>query len=47
MAFSAFKKFCALAENESGKKVRVFRTDRGGEYGSKMFTEYCETTGIE
>lgn len=30
--FEAFKSFKALVENESEKKIKILRTDRGGEY---------------
>lgn len=36
-----------MAENESGKRIKVFRTDRGGEFISKDFVEYCENAGIK
>lgn len=36
-----------MAEKESEKNVKVFRTDRGGEFGSNEFKEYCEGAGIE
>jgi len=35
-----FEKFChfqALVENQSGKHIKVPKTDRGGEYISKYF----------
>ncbi|KAL8154787.1 hypothetical protein AgCh_000227 [Apium graveolens] len=46
-ALSAFKSFCALVENKPGKKVKVFRTDRGGEFCSREFKSYYEEKGIE
>ncbi|KAL8096387.1 hypothetical protein AgCh_037375 [Apium graveolens] len=45
-AFNVFKKFRSLVEKESGKEIKVFRTDRGGEFMSKNFINYCEDTGI-
>ena len=36
-ALKAFQKFLALAENESGKKLKCLRTDNGGEYVGKVF----------
>jgi hypothetical protein len=33
--FSRFQEFKALVENQTGKKVRVLRSDNGGEYTSK------------
>ncbi|KAL8090107.1 hypothetical protein AgCh_039543 [Apium graveolens] len=46
-AFVMFKRFRALVENGSEKRIKVFRTDRGGEFNSKEFTSYCEENGIE
>ena len=37
----AIKKFKARAEAESGKKLRVLSTDRGGEFTSVEFVAYC------
>ena len=37
----AIKKFKTRAEAESGKKLRVLRTDRGGEFTSVEFAAYC------
>ena len=45
-AYQAFKNFKALVENEAGKKIKIFRTYRGGEFCSKEFNEYCEANGI-
>ena len=39
-AAESVKKFKALAEVESGKKLRVLRTDRGGEFTSVEFATY-------
>lgn len=44
-AFGVFKKFRALVETQD-RKIRTFRTDRGGEFMSKDFTLYCEEAGI-
>lgn len=41
-ALKAFKNFCALVENGSQKRVKAFRTDRGGEFTLNAFKEYCE-----
>ena len=35
--FSAFKKFKALVEKESGHNIRAMGFDRGGEFISKEF----------
>ncbi|KAI3523596.1 hypothetical protein L1887_01838 [Cichorium endivia] len=46
-AFQVFKNFRNLVENETGEKLKVFRTDRGGEFLSNQFTTYCKETGLE
>ena len=45
-AFQAFKKFRAQVEDGPEKKVRAFRMDRGGEFCSTEFVNYCEEAGI-
>ena len=44
-AFAAFKKFRTLVETKD-RKIKTFRTDRGGEFMSKEFIMYCEEAGI-
>ena len=44
--FGLFKKFKALVEAQSKKKIKVLRTDNGGEYNSTEFKYFCETQGI-
>ncbi|KAJ4702077.1 Retrovirus-related Pol polyprotein from transposon TNT 1-94 [Melia azedarach] len=44
--FGAFKKFKAAVEKESGRQIKAMRTDRGGEFTSKEFQEFCEANGI-
>jgi transposase InsO family protein len=44
--FNQFQEFKALVENQTGKKIRVLRTDNGGEYTSKEFMEFCVGEGI-
>ncbi|RYA47095.1 hypothetical protein DD606_23800, partial [Enterobacter cloacae complex sp. GF14B] len=46
-AFSVFKTFVTLVENQSGKKLKCLRTDNGGEYVSKAFQDFCESKGIK
>ncbi|KAL8157792.1 hypothetical protein AgCh_002484 [Apium graveolens] len=41
-ALQAFKKFKVQVEREHANKIKVLRTDRGGEFCSKEFKEYCE-----
>ena len=45
-AVAAIKKFKMRAEVESGKKLRVLRTDRGGEFTSVEFAAYCADQGV-
>lgn len=45
-ALGMFKKFRVLVEKESEKEIKVLRTDKGGEFCSKQFSNYCEDTGI-
>nr|GFB20759.1 zinc finger, CCHC-type [Tanacetum cinerariifolium] len=45
-ALETFKEFKIKVENEVGKKLKSFRTDRGGEFTSREFTRYCKENGI-
>lgn len=45
-AFATFKSFKALVENEAGRAIKVLRTDRGGEFNSQEFSNFCEMNGI-
>jgi hypothetical protein len=45
-ALEKFKQWKALREKESGKQVKGFRTDGGGEYTSKKFEEYLKSDRI-
>eukprot|EP00253_Pinus_taeda_P024886 PITA_24886 len=44
--FDTFKKWKALFEIETGKKLKCLRSDNGGEYCSKDFDRYCSKDGI-
>jgi hypothetical protein len=44
--FSRFKEFKAMKEKQSGHYVKVLKSDGGGEYDSKSFTQYCKEQGI-
>jgi hypothetical protein len=46
-AFESFKNFKALVEKESGNSIQCLRTDRGGEYLSNTFNEFCSAEGIK
>jgi transposase InsO family protein len=45
--FSKFKEFKALIENLSEKKIKILRSDNGGEYTSKEFVNFCKDVGIK
>ena len=40
--FDRFKDFKALVENQTEKKIKVLRTDNGGEFCNKEFEEFCK-----
>ncbi|KAG7564160.1 Integrase catalytic core [Arabidopsis suecica] len=44
--FGKFKKFKSIVEQETGEKIQTFRTDRGGEFVSKEFNDFCLESGI-
>ncbi len=44
--FETFLRWKAVVENESEKKVKVLRTDGGGEYLSTEFKKFLEKYGI-
>ena len=45
--FYKFQEFKALVEKQTGKCIRVLRTDNGGEYESRQFEDYCKEHGIK
>jgi hypothetical protein len=45
--FDKFKEFKALVEKQSGLSIKILRSDRGGEYKSNEFLEYCRYHGIK
>jgi len=46
-AFSKFKEFKVAAKNQSEAKIKVLRTDRGGEFESKEFRKFVTDQGIQ
>jgi hypothetical protein len=46
-AFGAIKQFKAWAENSTGKKIKVIRHDKGGEFISKEIEQFLKDKGIE
>ncbi|KAJ6423528.1 hypothetical protein OIU84_024484 [Salix udensis] len=45
-AFDTFKNFKNRVEKETSKFIKGLRTDRGGEYTSQQFNEFCLKNGI-
>lgn len=45
--FAAFKEFKAFVENQTNKKIKVFRTDNGTEYSSNEFKQFFKRSGIQ
>ncbi|KAI5316393.1 hypothetical protein L3X38_036100 [Prunus dulcis] len=45
-AFVVFKNYKARVEKETGAYIRALRTDRGGEFTSQEFTNFCSVNGI-
>lgn len=46
-ALQRFKAFKKLVELQSGKSIKVLRTDKGGEFCSNDFHSFCEEQGIQ
>lgn len=46
-AFEKFKIFKALNENQTGRKVKTIRSDRGGEFSWRAFKQLCDDHGIK
>ena len=46
VVFDTFKKWKALVEIDTGKKLKCLRSDNGGEYYSKEFDRYYLKHGI-
>ncbi|CAA7027704.1 unnamed protein product [Microthlaspi erraticum] len=46
-ALRAFKEFKVAAEREMGLSLVSLRSDRGGEYNSAAFQDYCRENGIK
>ena len=46
-AFTIFKSFKSHVEVKSGCKIKILRSDKGGEYTSNEFRDYCRKNGIK
>ena len=46
-AFDAFKLYKAEIENQLEKRIKILRSDRGGEYFTREFDAFCEENGIK
>jgi len=46
-AFIIFKYFKSLVEKETGSCIKSLRTDRGGEFTSQEFDQFCKENGIK
>jgi transposase InsO family protein len=42
-----FQEFKAQVENQTERKIKVLRSNNGGEYTSKEFSNFCIETGIK
>ena len=45
-ALDYFKIYKTEVENQLERKIKRLRSERGGEYFSKIFDEFCEELGI-
>jgi hypothetical protein len=45
--FNRFQEFRAQVENLTGKKIKVLRSDNGGEYTSRDFSDFYKEAGIK
>ena len=46
-ALDVFTSFKAMAEKERSRFIKVLISDRGGEYMSNEFMEFCQYYGIK
>ena len=44
--FDRFKVYKSIVENQKEKKIKILRSDRGGEYFPANFSSFCEEHGI-
>ena len=46
-AFEKFRVFKALIENQTSRRLKAVRSNRGGEFYSGDFKEFCDKHGIK
>ena len=44
--FDKFKLYKSIVENQKEKKIKILRSDRGGEYFPAIFSSFYEEHGI-
>ncbi|GLT33022.1 hypothetical protein SLA2020_076450 [Shorea laevis] len=45
-AFAKFKEYKSIVENQKEKRIKALHSDKGGEYFSDAFSQFCEEHGI-
>ena len=45
-AFNKFKEFKALVESQTGKNIKMLRTDNGDEFCENDFKQFCKECGV-
>ena len=45
--FSKFQEFRAQVENLTGMKIKILRSNNGGEFTSNNFNDFCKEAGIK
>jgi transposase InsO family protein len=45
--FEYFKEFRSMVEKQTGKCIRILRSDQGGEYKKACVLKYCKDNGIQ
>jgi len=45
-SFEMFKRFRSEVEKQTGRSIKMLRSDRGGEYLSDNFIDYLKENGI-
>ena len=45
--FKRFQEFKSLVETQTGRKIKVLRSENGGEYTLGEFVDFCAEAGIK